>query len=131
MRFITVGLAKWVAPALAAAVLAPAAAAQTVQDLRSPDARDAATQVQPAPDLRSPDAQDAAEGRGAWNAPQVTVLRISRPQVSSSRGFDWTDAGIGAGGALGLVLLAVGGALVVTHGRRGDATRARRAAMTG
>jgi hypothetical protein len=131
MRYITVGLTKWVAPVLAAAVLAPAAAAQTSQDLRSPDARDAATQVQPAPDLRSPDAQDAAEGRGAWNTPQVTVLKISRPQVSSSSGFDWTDAGIGAGGALGLVLLAVGGTLVVAHGRRAGAKRAQRAAMTG
>ena len=131
MRCITVGLAKWVAPALVAAVLAPAAAAQTSRDLRSPDARDAATQVQPAPDLRSPDAQDAAEGRGAWNAPQVTVLKISRPRVSSPSGFDWTDAGIGAAGALGLVLLAIGGTLVVAHGRRADAKRTRRAAMTG
>jgi hypothetical protein len=131
MRYITVGVAKWVAPALAAVVLAASAAAQPIQDLRSPDARDAATQVQPAPDLRSPDAQDAAEGRGAWNAPRVMVVKMSRPQVSGSNGFDWTDAGIGAGGALGLVLLAVGGTLVVAHGRRAGAKRAQRAAMIG
>jgi hypothetical protein len=131
MRCITVGLAKWVAPALAAAVLVPAAAAQAIQDLRSPDARDAATQVQPAPDLSSPDAQDAVEGRGAWKAPQVMVVKVSRPQVSSSSGFDWTDAGIGAGGALGLVLIAVGGTLVVAHGRRAGAKRSRRVAMMG
>ena len=32
-------------------------------------------------------------------------------------GFDWLDAGIGAGGALGLVLLAIGGTMLVLHRR--------------
>ena len=108
----------------------PAGSARYSNAELNASAADAATQVQPVPDLRSPDAQDAAEGRGAWTAPRVMVVRISRPQVSNSGGFDWTDAGIGAGGALGLMLLAVGGTLVLAHGRRG-ARRARRTAMMG
>jgi hypothetical protein len=33
------------------------------------------------------------------------VLEVATPQLVSSPGFDWGDAGIGAGVALGLVLL--------------------------
>src|SRR4051812_9069873 len=92
-----------------AAVAAPAAAAQ--QDLRSPDARDAAGTAavgQPRQDLRSPDGRDAAAGRGTFNAPEVTVVRLEDP-ASQPGGLDWGDAGIGAGGMLGLVLLGLGG----------------------
>ena len=32
-------------------------------------------------------------------------------------GMDWADAGIGAGGLLGLVLVAAGGTLVIAHRR--------------
>lgn len=40
--------------------------------------------------------------------------------LADSKGFDWSDAGIGAGGALGLMLLLGGGALLAArHGRRG------------
>ena len=42
-----------------------------------------------------------------------SVVRIS----SSDTGFDWGDAGIGAGGALGLVLGAIGGTLLLAHRR--------------
>jgi hypothetical protein len=107
-----------------AAVAAPVAAAQ--QDLRSPDAADAAVTAlgqrvhdPQAQDFRSPDARDTAAGRGTFTAPRVTVVKVAEtPQVSSG-GFDWGDAGIGAGGVLALVLIAVGGSLMVTHRRRG------------
>src|ERR1700750_1182133 len=116
------------ATAVAAALLAagsPAAASAASQDLRSPDARDAATAVtasqdlrspdardiasrfsapSPATDLRSPDARDAAIGRGTAGAPAVTVVRLPLG-VAADDGIDWTDAGIGAGLAL---LLATG-----------------------
>jgi hypothetical protein len=122
MRHILRGLAKWAAPALVAGALAaPTAGAQSVQDLRSPDAGDVATRVQSSRDLRSPDARDAAQGRGSASAPQIVVTKVSRPPVPASRGFDWADAGIGAGAVFGLVLLGVGAALVVAHrGRAGE-----------
>ena len=107
----TIGLAV-------AAVAAPTAAAQQ-QDLRSPDAVDAALVQRQAQDARSPDARDAAQGRGTFTAPRVTVVRVTQPSPSASRGFDWGDAGIGAGGILALVLIGVGAALTVTHRRRG------------
>lgn len=39
--------------------------------------------------------------------------------LASSSGFDWSDAGIGAGGALGLILLLGGGALLAARHSRG------------
>jgi hypothetical protein len=70
-------------------------------------------------DLRSPDAIDAAAGRGTSTAPQITVVQVPGP-ASPSRGIDWADTGIGAGGVLGVVLLAGGGtALLVRRPRRG------------
>jgi hypothetical protein len=111
--------------AVAAAMLvAGAPAAQAGQDLRSPDARDAAgrppvrvysfygsdaTHVQ---DLRSPDARDAANPRALPPA----SLRPVRVVDTAPTGFDWTDAAIGAGTSFGLMLLVAGGVTVV--GRR-------------
>jgi hypothetical protein len=68
------------------------------------------------PTLQSPDAQDAAAGRGTYSAPEVTVVKV--PVVATddrSDGFQWTDAGIGAGGMLGVIVLAGGCAALVTH----------------
>jgi hypothetical protein len=70
-------------------------------------------------DLRSPDARDTASGRGTFTVPRVTVVKVAQPSQFTSGGFDWGDAGIGAGGVLALVLIAVGGSLVVTHRRPG------------
>jgi hypothetical protein len=111
MRHILRRLTKWAAPPLMLGALAvPTAGAQSVQDMRSPDARDAAPRVQSSPDLRSPDLRDAAQGRGTASAPQIVVMKVSR-----SGGFDWADAGIGGGAVFGLVLLGVGATLVVAH----------------
>jgi hypothetical protein len=129
MRHILLGLTKWGAPALVVGALAaPTAGAQSVQDMRSPDARDATTRVQSSPDLRSPDVRDAARGRGTASAPQIVVTKVSRPPVSGSGGFDWADAGIGAGAVFGLVLLGVGATLVVAHRGRAGAKRSGRTA---
>lgn len=70
-------------------------------------------------DLRSPDARDAAEGRGTFNSPQVVVVK-AQPQTrpALTNGIDWADAGIGAGSLLGMSLLALGGTLFITHRRR-------------
>ena len=73
-----------------------------VVDLVSPDARDAG-RPGPAIDLRSPDARDAGRREPA---PAVS----SPPRRAHADGFDWNDAGIGAGGAALLVVLATGAA---------------------
>jgi hypothetical protein len=93
------------------AFASPAALAQ--QDLRNPDNRDTAGGSYR--DLRNPDTRDAAEAGGA--SPQVTVVRVPQPVPSAETGLDWGDAGIGAGGMLGLMLLASGGILAATHRR--------------
>jgi len=103
-----------------AALAAPTAFAQ--QDLRSPDARDAAraapTAAAQRQDLRSPDARDAAAGRGTFNAPEVTVVRLPQPAPAADGGIDWGDAGIGAGGLLTAILLATVSTFAVTRHRR-------------
>jgi hypothetical protein len=129
MRQILRRLTKWWAPALVVGALAaPTAGAQSVQDMRSPDARDAAARVQSSRDLRSPDVRDTTQGRDTASAPQMVVMRVSRPQDSGWGGFDWADAAIGAGAAFGLVLLGVGATLVVAHRGRAGAKRSGRAA---
>jgi hypothetical protein len=95
------------------------------QDLRSADARDAAgsadaRQGRPHQDVRSPDTRDYAEGRGTFSAPEVTVVKVPEPAPPSA-GIDWGDAGIGAGGMLGLILLALGSILAVVHRRQSAA----------
>jgi hypothetical protein len=86
-------------------------------DLRTPDAVDAGTPATTSAgtDLRTPDAVDHGLGRGTFSAPDVTVVKVVDPPPTT--GFDWGDAGIGAGGLLGLILVALGGTLVVSHRR--------------
>jgi hypothetical protein len=50
---------------------------------------------------------------------------LREPETAPAAGIDWGDAGIGAGGVLGLSLLGIGGALLVVH--RKQATPALRA----
>jgi hypothetical protein len=128
-RTITAPIAAVLAVAMLAA---PANAAQTkpppqryagesmireYQDLRSPDARDAAdgrtTHKATAPivqDLRSPDARDAA-------TPIV--------EITGADGFDWSDAAIGAAGATGLLAILLAGAMTLR--RRQTRPRSRSA----
>ena len=91
--------------------------AQTMKDLRTPDAVDAGTPATTAAgtDLRTPDAVDHGLGRGTFSAPDVTVVKVVDPPPTTA--FDWGDAGIGAGGLLGLILVGLGGTLVVSHRR--------------
>jgi hypothetical protein len=102
------------AAGLAAAALgAPPALAD---DLRSPDARDAATaQAQQrahtvtggvrAPDLRTPDARDAATPV-AQTAAARTPDAPTVVEITHAEGFDWTSAAIGAAGGIALALIA-------------------------
>jgi hypothetical protein len=90
----------------------------TPSDLRSPDALSAGQPktTEPVVDMRTPDAKDHGEGRGTFSAPDVTVVKVVDPQPTNT-GFDWGDAGIGAGGLLGLALIALGGTAAVAHHR--------------
>jgi hypothetical protein len=77
-------------------------------------------------DLRSPDSRDAADGRGTFNAPDVTVVKVPQSAPSTS-GIDWEDAALGAGIVLGLTLLGLTGAFAVVHRRQAG----RQTATTG
>jgi hypothetical protein len=106
----TTHLTRSIAIALAVgAATAPAAAAQ--QDLRSPDTREAAQRA--LQDFRSPDARDSSEGRGMDTAPIVEFVEVAEPS-----GFDWSDAGLGAAGGIGLMLVGTGGAIATVRLRR-------------
>ena len=77
-------LTRSAALGLTVATLAAPAAGAMPADLRSPDARDAAKAAaiqrnQPRQDLRTPDARDQAAGRGTFNAPEVTVVKVAEP----------------------------------------------------
>ena len=91
--------------ALVAACAMPATAAAQGQDLRSPDARDAAAaSTQTAyQDLRSP-------GNGARpRLPPVQVAPVVEIRDAPGNGFDWGDAGIGAAGLLAMLSIAGAG----------------------
>lgn len=104
----------------------------------------------PPQDLRSPDARDAAAGPGIFNAPDVispqvftdrqravverfkrspsfqealrepaTVVKLPQPTpVRSDDGIDWGDAGIGAASLLGVIALGLVGAMTILQRRR-------------
>ena len=69
----------------------------------------------------TPDARDAADGRFASDSPTPVIVRVTRTQPET---VDWGDVAIGAGGTLGLVLVAAGGTLKMARRR----TRVRLAA---
>ena len=130
------------------AVCATPASAATYEDLRSdggvapPPSSIAASAADEYQDLRSPDAVDAAAHRGLYEsdpeqyalnrdygspdavdaARDLPPVQIPTPVVevkgSPSGGFDWGDAGIGAAGMLALFSIAAGSALLLTTRRR-------------
>jgi hypothetical protein len=91
-----------------AAMAAPAAQA-TLREYGTGGGAGAATPREP-----------AEHGRGGPVARQDTspVVIDRRPIVLESGGFDWADAGIGAAGAAGLVLVGGGAVLLARRGRR-------------
>jgi len=105
--------------AVASAIAAPGASARPTQDLRSPDARDAATAPVATTDLRSPDARDAAAGRTTAGSPVVDIVRTP----TQPPGFDWRDAAIGGAVVGGLVLVGAGSSAAVSRRRRTAVSR--------
>ena len=64
-------------------------------------------------------------GYGPVSTP-ATIVRV----VAPSGGFDWGDAGIGAGGAIALTMIGLGGVIAATN-RRGRGTRHQQARASG
>ena len=54
--------------------------------------------------------RDALAGRATLTPPPPTIVTVFQPN-----GFDWGDAGIGAGATLGLILILLGSTLYLTH----------------
>ena len=94
---------------VAAAVAAPASAYESVNAASHPASNPASSA-----DFSTPNAILGSSNVGE----PVVETSVS----SSSTGFDWGDALIGAGGALGLVLL-TGGAMVLVRHRRGPSVQ--------
>jgi hypothetical protein len=57
----------------------------------------------------------------------VTVVKVTEPAPAAS-GLDWGDAGLGAGGMLGLVLVALASVSAIVHRRK--TTRSGHPAIT-
>ena len=55
-------------------------------------------------------ARDALAGRATPSPPSPLIVTVFQPN-----GFDWGDAGIGAGAVIAISLIALGGTLAVTH----------------
>jgi hypothetical protein len=70
------------------------------------------------PPAVEPNPDEQAAIAGASN-PRVTIVRVT----TAKRGFDWSDAGIGAAGSFALALIALGGVLAISR------TRARRSTV--
>lgn len=89
--------------ALSLAATAAASASATPWD---PNSRDPAIPLRPAPEP----AMVAPAPTNVGSAPVVV-------RVTTTRGFDWSDAAIGAAGGIALSMLAVGGFLAASQGQ--------------
>jgi hypothetical protein len=102
------------AMALTSSALASSGAARPDDRAVGPRSEPATTVVSPAEfgHIRPDDRAVGSRSTGV-SVPVSTpvVVRVTRP------GFDWGDAGVGAGAGAGFVLLAFGATLLVRHGR--------------
>jgi hypothetical protein len=118
-RALGIGLASAVA---LGATAAPGALAQTID--RTPDAHAGAVPIHGVNDLRSPDTRDAAQGRQTVGTPPptwpVNPQPITGPRAVASAppsGLNWSSAGIGAAAVLGAVGIAAAGIVGVRRRR--------------
>jgi hypothetical protein len=115
------------------ALAAPASAAalpSEVVDHRSPDAVDAAIQAEQAnrnyQHLQSLDERRQQAGYVDHRSPDASDSGFARSPapltIEESAGFDWGDAGIGAGALFGLLLIVLSLSFSVVHRRNRAAT---------
>jgi hypothetical protein len=79
-------------------------------DVAAPD------QQNPIPPATQPVAQQAP----TWASNPQTLTPLSAATTSADAGFQWDDAGIGAGGALVVVLAGLGGTLAIRRRQVSD-----------
>jgi hypothetical protein len=95
--------------------------ASALQDVGTPDpsAARATHRAIGSTDFRSADAKDAAVNPSLQSYRTPTIIEVASPAPASSSAFDWGDAGIGAGGTLAVIAIAiaVGGTVLVTRRR--------------
>jgi hypothetical protein len=65
-------------------------------------------------------ARDALAGRATLSPPPPLTVTVFQPN-----GFDWGDAGIGAGATLALILILLGSTLYLTHRHTARVTQPR------
>jgi hypothetical protein len=117
---LVVALAAAVPSAASARPFQPIPAPTTTQThappASNPHSRDAAKpavraiQAQGARVARELAARDARTGSVIVNPTPPLIVTVFQPN-----GFDWGDAGIGAGATLGLILILLGSTLYLTH----------------
>ena len=90
---------------------------EATQDLRSPDARDAAARHQSPTSLAAARAQERYYT--SYGAPADAPATAIAARDATSSGFDWNAAVAGACAALAVVALVTAAALIVTR-RRGN-----------
>jgi hypothetical protein len=108
-------LCSGLATALAlGAAVTPGALARPL-DLGVPDTRGAPASERVVQDLRSPDTRDAADGRPivarppTWPVHPHPITRTHTDGLAPTSGLDWGSAGIGAAAAAGAFAIAVAG----------------------
>ena len=102
-----------------AAILAPSASAQPIDQVGPgslPASSSGESATAPRQVLPNPDNQQPASGSAAVDPSTVRLV-----PAAPNTGFDWGDAGIGAGGAFALTMIGIGGALVLSNRRHRDA----------
>jgi hypothetical protein len=108
---------RWLAAAIAAAALTVPATSAAYPDYLNPDNGGPGIESyrgQPGyQDLRNPDS------RAPSNPAQTGEVSgtSTPPLIATEPGFDWGDAGIGAGSVLALVLIALAAMFAVVHRR--------------
>jgi hypothetical protein len=86
-------------------------------DVAAPDQQNPIPQVQnSSPHVREPVPQQAP----TWAANPQTLTPLNAATTSADAGFQWDDAGIGAGGALVVVLAGLGGTLAIRRRQVSD-----------
>jgi hypothetical protein len=120
MKYTTTAIARLVLVLGLAAILAPAAFAKGGVTVRTyaPPPLDAGSAV-PNPDY----ARISPYARVSRGAVGTTARHVAAVSRSSGDGFDWADAGIGAGGALIVALCGAPFLLAVRQARRSGLAR--------
>ena len=98
------------------AIAVPAASAMVHNDGAYIRSADGQTQASP---IVTPNPDEVGLGALAGRStPASSPTQLHVVHVESNPGFDWGDAGIGAGAAFALTMIGLGGALVVSSRRR-------------